>query len=940
MKRLIICLSCALLATATTAGAREWGRAPAQYLVTVSGTVTDQDGALVADATVRALSLTSGRILTTSTNSAGVYELCELSLGSYRFSVSRQGFGAQDRIISLDSFQPAREDFTLAPAGVEDSMTVTASKGGARQSFETPQTVTVVDESDIEKRRSKSALASLEKTPNMIPVGASPFNERPRLRGLASNRLLLLLDGERLNNARSDPLSGVSPSVVDVMQLQSAEIIGGAFSSQYGSDALAGVVNLLTKAPERVSEGHRLALRFDGSAHSNSALRSGAATVNWSVPRVALRLGGTLFRAGNYSSGDAPIPLAEVVRLGGFATELGNAAGNNVARTYAVWELPARSKIANGQAHGFYTQADAWFIPAPKHALRYRQLNSQHKNIGFPFVAPPYDARRQFNSFRRLDKYGVRYEGFELEKWLARVAANFYLQKYSFSDDNLVSTINAGSSWRIGTLPGSPHVAVSQLTGAPSIFAPGNLTHGKNTVTAYGADAQATFALSPRALLTSGVALLRDASRDEFARLDFVSGASAKSVGGRASNPDATYTNLGWYGLLEFDVREWLRLNGGWRLDRWETEARPTEGFPLGTETAALDASLQLLAARSGPINFKGVEGIAALIKDGLNLSTQNGVLTGNVGLIVRLPGRVNSFVRWGSSYREPGITERYILRNFGDPTFSVLLVPNTAARPERGRNLDLGVKAQRQNWSASFNYFRNNLTDFLRPVFSAPFFVPADVPRGLQPISPFFPFHGVLYVQRANTARARIQGFEFVSHSTLRLGRVGALAASGAFGWLRGSDLTPDENAVKLIERYYNRSDTPIALEGSVKDAPLSGITPFRGVFGLRFNSREGRWFAEYELRAQSRVKRADPLEISATISTQYGTLASLNPFAKQTLRSGYQLRREDIRLLLTFGVENLTNRLYFEHFQNAPAPGRSFVFGVTFESFDLLRL
>jgi len=34
--------------------------------------------------------------------------------------------------------------------------------------------------------------------------------------------------------------------------------------------------------------------------------------------------------------------------------------------------------------------------------------------------------------------------------------------------------------------------------------------------------------------------------------------------------------------------------------------------------------------------------------------------------------------------YREPGVTERYILRNFGDPTFSVLLVPNTALKPER----------------------------------------------------------------------------------------------------------------------------------------------------------------------------------------------------------------------------------------------------------------
>ena len=83
----------------------------------------------------------------------------------------------------------------------------------------------------------------------------------------------------------------------------------------------------------------------------------------------------------------------------------------------------------------------------------------------------------------------------------------------------------------------------------------------------------------------------------------------------------------------------------------------------------------------------------------------------------------------------------------------------------------------------------------------------------------------------------------------------------------------------------------------------------------------------------------RADPADLSAAISTEYGTFASLNSFAVQALRGGYTFRKENYRVLLTVGVENLTNRLYFEHFQTAPAPGRSMILGTTFEFFKAPR-
>jgi len=85
--------------------------------------------------------------------------------------------------------------------------------------------------------------------------------------------------------------------------------------------------------------------------------------------------------------------------------------------------------------------------------------------------------------------------------------------------------------------------------------------------------------------------------------------------------------------------------------------------------------------------------------------------------------------------YREPEVTERYILRNFGDPTFSVLLVPNTALKPERGSNYEFGFKIERERWSASVAYFRNHLMkNFIRNEFFDALFVPADPAPGLEP--------------------------------------------------------------------------------------------------------------------------------------------------------------------------------------------------------------
>lgn len=907
----------------------------------ISGTVTDQNGALIAGAHVEARHLSSGRTATTQTDASGQYELTGLEFGEYRVSAERAGFAFAVRSFVLRAGGITGADFLLVPGVIQDTVNVTAGKGSARLDIDTPQAISVVGAREIEARRPQSVMGAVEGVPNLIAVGANPLAARPRLRGLTSNRLLIIIDGERLNNVRSDPFSGISPGIFDVLGLESAEVLSGAGSSLYGSDAIAGAINLVSKDPVRREHGHYLGLRFDGDVRSNGSFRRSAGTLNWSTSRFALRAGGSLFRLDNYRSGGAGVSLAEVLRIGRFANELGNAVNSNVARTYAVWELPAGAEVVNGQGRGFYSNLDLWLFATPKQTIRYHQLGNQHKDIGFAFMSPPFDVRRQYNGFRRLDKQGLRYEAQGSHERMPRLSLRAYRQKYSFPDDVLTHTINPGSSWDTIANPDSPTGALPVLTGNVSTFTPANFIDGKSTVTSYGAEAQATFALAARATLTTGVGYLRDSSADEFSRVDFdpVTHAPRNALSGRASTPDAVYRNLSWSNLLEYEPLQWLRLTGSLRVDNWQTRARVTPGFPLGTESAILDASFEALRAQPGSLDIEGASGILQLIGGARDIETKRTSITGNVGAVLRLPGGVNPYVRWGTSYREPGVTERYLLRNFGDATFSVPLIPNTALKPERGNNYDIGLKVRRERWGATFEYFRNDLRDFISSEFSPALFVPARPESGLQPISPSFPFHGVLYVQRANTDRARIQGYEATYEANIPLGARGSLTPFGTLGWLKGSNLTPDENALQLIRSFYNRTDTPVPLRGSERDVPLPGISPFGGLFGARYGDREGTWSGEYEVRYRARVTRVDPADLSTSISTQYGSFASLNSFTRHALRAGYNYRRDKYRLSLSVGIENLADRLYFEPFQNAPAPGRSYVFGLTLDSFDLLR-
>jgi len=117
----------------------------AQTTISVNGTIVDQNKAVLPNAAVQVLNLASGVVSRTTTNSSGRYTLTGLQRGTHRIQVSSTGFAEASRSITWREPGTYTEDFTLVPGVIESSITVTATKGAARASADTPQNVTVAE---------------------------------------------------------------------------------------------------------------------------------------------------------------------------------------------------------------------------------------------------------------------------------------------------------------------------------------------------------------------------------------------------------------------------------------------------------------------------------------------------------------------------------------------------------------------------------------------------------------------------------------------------------------------------------------------------------------------------------------------------------------------------------------------------------------------------
>ncbi len=203
----------------------------------LSGTVSDSAGAPLADARV---TIAESRRATT-TNTEGRYEIAGLTNGTYTVSYALVGFGPQLRRVVIADGNVV-ENVVLKPSLIElPELQVTATPN-ATSSLESPQPVSVLSGEDLHAAQSSSLGATLDGMAGVHNYSTGVGIGKPVIRGLTSNRVLVLDDGQRLETQQWGDEHGPN---VETANAERIEVIRGPASVLYGSDALGGVINVV-----------------------------------------------------------------------------------------------------------------------------------------------------------------------------------------------------------------------------------------------------------------------------------------------------------------------------------------------------------------------------------------------------------------------------------------------------------------------------------------------------------------------------------------------------------------------------------------------------------------------------------------------------------------------------------------------------------------------
>lgn len=201
------------------------------------------------------------------------------------------------------------EETTPLPSFFSET-TVTAT-GTKRDVFEVATPVTVVRRETIERKMPQNAADLLRDEPGVDVAGVGPNQMRPVIRAQRGLRILFLENGLRLNNPRRQTDFGEISGLVDLGSVQTMEVVRGPASVLYGSDAIGGVLNLVSREPETGTFRGSLDLSW---ADAGDRRRAGA-WLSGSTGALSWQVGASRRNADDYEApsgdfGDIHLPQA------------------------------------------------------------------------------------------------------------------------------------------------------------------------------------------------------------------------------------------------------------------------------------------------------------------------------------------------------------------------------------------------------------------------------------------------------------------------------------------------------------------------------------------------------------------------------------------------------------------------------------------------------
>ncbi|NOY78922.1 MAG: TonB-dependent receptor plug domain-containing protein, partial [Calditrichaeota bacterium] len=215
-----------------------------QNSVKITGQVLDAE---TGDPLIGANVLVAGTSYGAATDLQGRYEIANLPVGTYTIRVVMMGYTtAQKSGVRIFEDHSVSLDFRLQPKIIRLGSLLVWGTRESSSLWENPAALEIISRKQIEASTAQNLGDFLKSQPGLFvyDTGGKGGGKTVSIRGSHTNQVLVLIDGVKINPAQNNlvDLSGISLDWIDHI-----EILKSGGSTLFGSDAIGGVINIVTR---------------------------------------------------------------------------------------------------------------------------------------------------------------------------------------------------------------------------------------------------------------------------------------------------------------------------------------------------------------------------------------------------------------------------------------------------------------------------------------------------------------------------------------------------------------------------------------------------------------------------------------------------------------------------------------------------------------------
>jgi outer membrane receptor for ferrienterochelin and colicins len=208
-------------------------------VVSLSGYITGTDSSSVTGATITLKGTTYGTV----TDKKGFYKINKIKPGTYTIRISFLGFETKEKSVAILKGD-TRVDFSIMESNIDLNEVVVTGTKSEKALKDVPIITQVISARKMLQLGITNVTDALQK---MVPgLNVSHFGTLTSvtLQGMDAKYILFLIDGERI---AGEVNGDIDYSMLNLENIDRIEVIKGASSSLYGSNAIGGVINIITK---------------------------------------------------------------------------------------------------------------------------------------------------------------------------------------------------------------------------------------------------------------------------------------------------------------------------------------------------------------------------------------------------------------------------------------------------------------------------------------------------------------------------------------------------------------------------------------------------------------------------------------------------------------------------------------------------------------------